>query len=709
MAGIPQVKLEHLVNGSWLDVTSRLLWSESGASLQIQRGVADDGAAMVGTASFTLDNSDGVLTPRRPGSPHYPYLIRFRPVRFTAFIGGSWRARHYGFLDSEVLTFGNETATDCRVTWSTIDHFGMAGLKALRSVAVESTAALGPLAYWPLTDPESAAASDQSSYSRPGLAVQQWKTGGEMAWGAGAVFPTDSSGGMTFTPASDSGLYLQSDGTVDLPTSWSLSVFIYPGAKDGYVCQVGTDSYSLGIWYDTSTKKLSAIETKLDTSGDPIDYVLSTTTATWAGGMEHLYVTPSTVKLNSDTGSAGTRHSTVRMLSSLVSVGGAFAVESGRARMYSGEVKHLAIWSGTSVPISATTYTVGPTAMFTMASAVAQVMAWAGLTVTVGTQGSNPAVVLVRTDGSTPLDIISSYARGSLARIFCLGDGTIRQSAYDYIPAAVSADAGVIGMGVEWSANPAGDATDAVMTWPDGSTYTATEAADYRSAIDLPGVLTNAAGRTVADWLVSGPYGEPSFPVAPFDLLTIPSPDSLALLESGSILSIPGLPSQLPAATQQGVVQSVTETLGASEWSLGVSTDSDARDQLFLVGDATRGVTGAGYLAGPLGPAASAGGSWKAGEPVTHTNLNARGFTGGMMQAGLVDITPVANTPTSQAVTFPAAFPSTPVVVASLSTHGPGSIVKEAAVSSVTTTGFLAWVYRTDTNVSTVSWVAAVN
>jgi len=703
MAGIPQVKLEHLVNGSWLDVTSRLLWSESGASLQIQRGVADDGAAMVGTASFTLDNSDGVLTPRRPGSPHYPYLIRFRPVRFTAFIGGSWRARHYGFLDSEVLTFGNETATDCRVTWSTIDHFGMAGLKALRSVAVESTAALGPLAYWPLTDPESAAASDQSSYSRPGLAVQQWKTGGEMAWGAGAVFPTDSSGGMTFTPASDSGLYLQSDGTVDLPTSWSLSVFIYPGAKDGYVCQVGTDSYSLGIWYDTSTKKLSAIETKLDTSGDPIDYVLSTTTATWAGGMEHLYVTPSTVKLNSDTGSAGTRHSTVRMLSSLVSVGGAFAVESGRARMYSGEVKHLAIWSGTSVPISATTYTVGPTAMFTMASAVAQVMAWAGLTVTVGTQGTNPAVVLVRTDGATPLDIISSYARGSLARIFCLGDGTIRQSAYDYIPAAVSADAGVIGMGVEWSANPAGDATDAVMTWPDGSTYTATEAADYRSAIDLPGVLTNAAGRSIADWLVVGPTGEPSFPVAPFDLLTIPSSDSLALLESGSILSIPGLPSQLPSSTQQGVVQSITETIGASEWSLAVATDTDARDRIMLAGDATRGVVGDGWLAGPGGGLA---GPWRAGDEVTAANLNNRQYPGGFAQCGAVTMTPTAGVDSSQSVTFPIAFATTPEVVLTAVTSVPFAELKGVSVASLTPTGFVLWMYRTTAVATTVYWSA---
>ena len=703
MAGIPQVKLEHLVNGSWLDVTSRLLWSESGASLQIQRGVADDGAAMVGTASFTLDNSDGVLTPRRPGSPHYPYLIRFRPVRFTAFIGGSWRARHYGFLDSEVLTFGNETATDCRVTWSTIDHFGMAGLKALRSVAVESTAALGPLAYWPLTDPESAAASDQSSYSRPGLAVQQWKTGGEMAWGAGTVFPTDSSGGMTFTPASDSGLYLQSDGTVDLPTSWSLSVFIYPGAKDGYVCQVGTDSYSLGIWYDTSTKKMSAIETKLDTNGDPIDYVLSTTTATWAGGMEHLYVTPTTVKLQSSS-TTGTRHSSVRMLSSLVSVGGAFAVESGRARMFSGEVKHLAIWSGTTPAGVFTNIATGPAVMFTMSTAIQRLMAWAGLTVTVGTQGTDPAVVLVKTDGSTPLDIISSYARGSLARIFCLGDGTIRQSAYDYTPATVTADAGVIGLGVEWSANPAGDPTDAVMTWPDGSTYTATETApEYRSAIDLPGVLTNAAGRSVADWLVVGPTGEPSFPVALFDLLTIPSPDSLALLESGSILSIPGLPSQLPASTQQGVVQSVTETLGASEWSLGVSTDSDARDRIMLAGDATRGVVGAGWLAGPGGGLA---GPWRAGDEVTAANLNNRQYPGGFAQCGAVTMTPTAGVDSSQSVTFPIAFATTPEVVLTAVTSVPFAELKGVSVASLTSTGFVLWMYRTTAIATTVYWSA---
>ena len=704
MAGIPQVKLEHLVNGSWLDVTSRLLWSESGASLQIQRGVADDGAAMVGTASFTLDNSDGALTPRRPGSPHYPYLIRFRPVRFTAFIGGSWRARHYGFLDSEVLTFGNETATDCRVTWSTIDHFGMAGLKALRSIAVEATAALGPLAYWPLTDPESAAASDQSSYSRPGLAVQQWKTGGEMAWGAGTVFPTDSNGGMTFTPASDSGLYLQSDGTVDLPTSWSLSVFIYPGAKDGYVCQVGTDSYSIGIWYDTSTKKLSAIETKLDTSGDPIDYVLSTTSATWAGGMEQLTVTPTTVKLDSDTGSAGSRHSTVRMLSSLVSVGGAFAVESGRARMFSGEVKHLAIWSGTTPAGVFTNIATGPAVMFTMSTAIQRLMAWAGLTVTVGTQGTDPAVVLVKTDGSTPLDIISSYARGSLARIFCLGDGTIRQSGYDYTPATVTADAGVIGLGVEWSANPAGDPTDAVMTWPDGSTYTATETApEYRSAIDLPGVLTNAAGRSVADWLVVGPTGEPSFPVALFDLLTIPASDSLALLESGSILSIPGLPSQLPASTQQGVVQSVTETLGASEWSLGVSTDSDARDRIMLAGDATRGVVGAGWLAGPGGGLA---GPWRAGEEVTAANLNSRQYPGGFAQCGAVTMTPTAGVDSSQSVTFPIAFATTPEVVLTAVTSMPFAELKGVSVASLTSTGFVLWMYRTTAIATTVYWSA---
>lgn len=708
MAGVPLVKLEHKVNGSWLDVTSRLYWSDSGTPLEIQRGVAEDGGPLVGTGVFTLDNSDGALTTRRPASPHYPYLVRYRPVRFSAFIDGSWVYRHYGFLDSERITFGNESATDCRVTWSTIDHFGMAALKPLRSVAVEVTAAKSPLAYWPLTDTDTSA-SDQSAYPRPALVETQYKTGGEIGWASGRILTTELDGGVVFTPESDGGIYLLSEDTIDLPASWALTVLITPGTKDGYVVQVGTAAYSLGLWYDTSTKKLSAIETKLDSSGDPIDYVLATTSATFpAFGVEHMTVTPTSVDLY--TGTTGTRHGGGTMKGASVSVGGAFAVESGRQRMFSGEIKHLALWSGTSPAVYDDIVT-GPSVMYTMESAIERVLAWSGLgTVVANTQGTNQPVVMQKIDGLSALDVIANYSLGSLARIFCAGDGTITVSAFDYIPAAVTAPAWMVGTEIEWAANPTGNVTDAVMTWPDGSAYTATEDAVYRSQVDLPGVLKSDAGKSVAEWVVLA-QAEPGFPLAPFDLLTIPdaSVPDLALLECGSILTIPNLPAQLPSTTQTGVVDAITETIGADSWSLRVTTDSDSRSTIGIVGDTTRGVLGAGYVAGPLGPSTASGGEWKSGDLLTHTNLNARDFPGGMMQAGSLVVTPVANTPTSQAVTFPFAFPSTPTVVASPATTAPGSEVKEVSVVGASTTGFTVWVYRTNTTALTVYWVAAVN
>ena len=75
-------------------------------------------------------------------------------------------------------------------------------------------------------------------------------------------------------------------------------------------------------------------------------------------------------------------------------------------------------------------------------------------------------------------------------------------------------------------------------------------------------------------------------------------------------------------------------------------------------------------------------------------------------KSGTVTITPVANTPTSIAVTFPSAFAATPVVVACPVVTVPGSAVKGAAVTAATKTGFTAWVYRTSTTATSVAWLA---
>lgn len=711
---VPDVLMEMEFNGSWVDVTDRLLWSESGAPVVISRGMGDGGVPEVGTMTFTLDNSDGELTPGRAASSHYPYVVRGRGVRFSIDEDGdaTFTEHFTGYVSAEPLSWADEAATDCRVSYTAVDGLGKAGQRPLRSVAVEATAARGPIGYWPLTDSESLAAADQSGNGRPSLTVHQQGTGGEAAWASGVVLPTDNVGGLVLTPESDSGVWLRSDIGIDLPASWSLTVWPAPAAKDGFVCQVGTDAYSIGIWYDTSTQKMSAIETMLNTSGDPVDYVMSTTTATWAGGMETLTVTATTVKLGSSS-TTGTRHNSDTMLDSLVAAGGAMAVESGRQRMYSGEVKHLAIWDGALPSGLADDVNTGPAAMFTMSTAIGTLLGWEGLSgaaATVTVLGSDLDVALVKTEGLTAADVITSLMQGTLARFAFDGAGVPTVAAWDYAPAAVTLPSGAIDPDVEWVGDPDDDVSQVTVTYPDGSQYV-TGTTGEGAARDLPGVLSTAGSRGVAQWLLATANGDPRFADAPYDLLTLPSADAetLAGLDVGSIVTIPGLPSQLPASSQTSVVDRLTETYGADAWRLQLATSPYVAGRLFIVGDATRGRVSEGYLAAPMGPDSGASSeTWQAGEEVTHTKLNASAFAGSLMQSGTVTITPVANAATGQAVTFDTAFASTPRVVLSPADAAVGSEIKGVSVSGVSTTGFTAYVYRTNTTATALHWLAAV-
>lgn len=70
-------------------------------------------------------------------------------------------------------------------------------------------------------------------------------------------------------------------------------------------------------------------------------------------------------------------------------------------------------------------------------------------------------------------------------------------------------------------------------------------------------------------------------------------------------------------------------------------------------------------------------------------------------------ITPVANTPTQGAVSFPAGyFDAVPTVVTSANSSVPGTTVTGTAPTGISTTGFTAVVTRTNTTVTGVLWVA---
>lgn len=74
--------------------------------------------------------------------------------------------------------------------------------------------------------------------------------------------------------------------------------------------------------------------------------------------------------------------------------------------------------------------------------------------------------------------------------------------------------------------------------------------------------------------------------------------------------------------------------------------------------------------------------------------------------SGAIAVTPVANTPTCASHTFQQAFSATPRVTTSADTTGGGTIVTYHGISVPSTTGVSLCVYRTNTNSTTIHYIA---
>lgn len=79
---------------------------------------------------------------------------------------------------------------------------------------------------------------------------------------------------------------------------------------------------------------------------------------------------------------------------------------------------------------------------------------------------------------------------------------------------------------------------------------------------------------------------------------------------------------------------------------------------------------------------------------------------GGITQAGVVRIAPVANTPTSIRVNFPTPFRGVPQIVVTAQTGVIGSTVQGVSVSDADESGFTLWVLRTNSTGTYVCWQA---
>ena len=105
---------------------------------------------------------------------------------------------------------------------------------------------------------------------------------------------------------------------------------------------------------------------------------------------------------------------------------------------------------------------------------------------------------------------------------------------------------------------------------------------------------------------------------------------------------------------------------------------------------------------------ANGGDEFITSEPVVHGSRTGRvHFSNGLLiQWGVETITPVKDTPTAKAVTFPVSYTSVPMVLTTAITTVPGSSVSGNASANITVSGFDAYVTRNGTTNTSVGWVA---
>ncbi|MFJ3704867.1 MULTISPECIES: LamG-like jellyroll fold domain-containing protein [unclassified Streptomyces] len=66
---------------TWTDITNRV---DQDQGVTITRGASDElSETQPGTATLTLDNQDGALTPGNPNSPYFPYVRKNAPIRVS--------------------------------------------------------------------------------------------------------------------------------------------------------------------------------------------------------------------------------------------------------------------------------------------------------------------------------------------------------------------------------------------------------------------------------------------------------------------------------------------------------------------------------------------------------------------------------------------------------------------------------------------------
>ncbi|PKQ24266.1 MAG: hypothetical protein CVT65_03865 [Actinobacteria bacterium HGW-Actinobacteria-5] len=572
-----QLKLECSFDGtgsSWTTLTS---WSGKDYLLQargidITRGRDDETGEPIspGTIGFVLDNADYRFSPGITSSPCYPYLEQPGSLlRLSAWVNGAWQKLFYGTAQSWTATLdGDLTGKKSICTVTATDTLGVFPSYMLQQASSEIIKRYRPVAYWPLNDTESPATA------LVGQSVLKDPSGTASGWGSGSLLPMDE--GDTAHPlftSNSTGLVVSSMLTLAAPCTVVFVLMSAPTATAlglitllrGMYNAAGTTQYDL-LWRDSvglgistttagfgvPTRWPALLALSSDGHGYMVDADGNTYTATPAVSPGSLRIKTS-IQLNTHDYVLGSTWS------------------AGHLAIFDRALS-LSDLSGMAAQLIGSRTPASETAASLLAS-------WVEMSVTGGTVGEAALPPCKDRDAA---EVMNSLVASMGARL--VDDLAGGLSWIDFGPSTTPVAIPKTTTDLAWGTSSTGWMSEQTVTFPDGSTYTATRSDGARkTGPGLEAVHSDPGkDRSMADWNVhSGTLGGRCSQV-PVDMmgLTEAQRASLAALAPGSRITPPSyayMPSGLIL-----IVEGVEHHIDAETWTATFKTSPDIYSRLLI-------------------------------------------------------------------------------------------------------------------------------
>ncbi|MBI4900891.1 MAG: hypothetical protein HY829_10490 [Actinobacteria bacterium] len=177
---------------TWVDITTYLRFEYP---VTRSYGRSYGGGAQPGTASLTLENTDGRFTVGNASSPYYPYVHLQALIKILR----DGRPFFVGRIQAMPMSWPDGGDSLCVVTVSLADKMARYGRMTLRSYAIEEIASLGPTYYYPLNEPTGASFANSAAVI--GAPLMVFTPGDGTVAFAGSTGPAGDGGSApTFTP-----------------------------------------------------------------------------------------------------------------------------------------------------------------------------------------------------------------------------------------------------------------------------------------------------------------------------------------------------------------------------------------------------------------------------------------------------------------------------------------------------------------------------